>query len=77
MPLDVLQPRRGWGRRLILVTVALSTVWLPGLDAASPKNKREQDSYTIGGVLSGVVSEQYFKETIEVRLVFLEMQLSK
>lgn len=38
----------------------------PALNAASPKNKKEEDSYTIGGVLSGYESEKHFQETIEV-----------
>lgn len=54
--------------RVLITLVTFVSVSLPGrLDAASPKNKKEEDSYTIGGVLSGYESEKHFRETIEVR----------
>lgn len=55
--------------RALITLVTFVSVSLPGrLDAASPKNKKEEDSYTIGGVLSGYESEKHFRETIEVSL---------
>lgn len=55
--------RRTW---CFVVATAVLVLLLPALDAASPKNKKEEDSYTIGGVLSGYESEKHFQETIEV-----------
>lgn len=58
---------------LLLISLSLSTL----VTAASPKNnKKEEDSYTIGGVLSGYESEKHFRETIEVSLVpFYQLQI--
>lgn len=55
---------RHW--KVLLAIVTILSIWIPVLEAASPKNKKEEDSYTIGGVLSGYQSEKHFQETIEV-----------
>lgn len=52
--------------RALFTTAILCSIWLPATRAASPKNKKDEDSYTIGGVLSGYESEKHFQETIEV-----------
>lgn len=53
-------------RNFLIVAAAVLVVAVPVLDAAAPKLKKEGDSYTIGGVLSGYESEKHFRETIEV-----------
>lgn len=65
---DAVTGSKGMTWRSLLILAAV--LWLPVLDAASPKNKKEEDSYTIGGVLSGYESEKHFKETIEVGISF-------
>lgn len=53
-------------KTLLMVAAVFCLCRFPALNAASPKNKKEEDSYTIGGVLSGYESEKHFQETIEV-----------
>lgn len=51
-------------KALAIVSVLLS-LWMP-VEVWASKDKRDEDSYTIGGVLSGYESEKHFRETIEV-----------
>lgn len=52
--------------RTLAVVAVVFSIFMPGVTTASQKNKKDEDSYTIGGVLSGYESEKHFRETIEV-----------